>query len=82
MENSTKHNINSLIEIKDQCAEHLNDAINAFIIAIESDNKDKTTIEHLADNVRNWTRSYYIWVNDSVNDIISSINCEVCNEIR
>lgn len=82
MENSIKHNINSLIEIKDQCAEHLNDAINALVIAIESDNKDKTTIEHLADNVRNWMRSYHIWVNDSVNDIISSINCEVCNEIR
>jgi len=73
MKLSTKEAVNSLLDLNEQCSEHLHDAISVLLIATESHNQDKQTISNLANNVRDWMNSYYVWVCNSVDSIIETL---------
>lgn len=75
MESCTQRNIDLLVETKNQCTENLNDSVQALLIAINSENRDRKTINDLAKNIKNWMNSYCLWINRSVDDLLTSIDC-------
>lgn len=75
MKNGTQRNIDLLVETKNQCTENLNDSVQALLIAINSKNRDRKTIDDLAKNIKNWMNSYCLWINRSVDDLLTSIDC-------
>lgn len=75
MKNCTQCNIDLLVETKNQCTENLNDSVQALLIAINSKNRDRKTINDLAKNIKSWMNSCCLWINRSVDDLLTSIDC-------
>ena len=72
MKESTREAIHSMLDLKEQCSNHLDDAISAFLIAVEA-NKDNETVRNLANNVKDWMQSYHLWVANTADSIVETL---------
>jgi hypothetical protein len=73
MKESTQELIDLLLELNEECGEHLYDSINALIIAVESNKRDLQSIKNLSNNVKEWMNNYHSWVNHAVDKLVDSV---------
>lgn len=78
MKESTREAIDSLLDLNDECSEHLKDNISAMIIYIENFSKvskvEIETVENLSKNIKEWMSLYHHWIEVTLDSLVKSFN--------
>lgn len=78
MKESTKEVIDSLLDLNNECSEHLKDNINAIAIYIENFSKvskvEIETVKNLSKNIKEWMSLYHHWIDVTLDSLVESFN--------